>query len=778
MTQNVPLIQSTTTRIRRSLSTPARASVTFILSAVLLILAFPAVAAGQTLDVTAYGAKADGVTDDRAAIQRAIDACPAGGTVTLPAGTYRVGSTVNLKSGITIQGAGPEQSILVMPRQASATQMFYGGRLTGTTISQLGFRGSGAFTGNEYGLLVNGATGCTLENLRFSDLRFGMKLGAGEMSSGWMVRDIVARSCRIALFLASCKDSSFVNLNLHGEPEQPSNVHDHTVYINEDVTNCVFNGCSFSGGAGWALQFWADRGGTRNLTFTNTVIDARNGNHPIVVGPSFSDITFTNTTIYAKTGDSAVWFYGGSNFTFDGFAVTGAKNLVIVDDNLPVSGIQFKNGTFTGTTLLYNNWGAGNVLFQNVTAPQAPTTTTQEVITTTTTAPRPTTTTTTEAPPTTTTAPAVKIAPTTTIAPVTTTTRAPATTVAAEPRPTTTTTTVPPTTTTTAVTAAPPTANAPTTTTSAITVTLEPGDATPPQTQAPSSVLTMASPADGETVGGRVSVRLTVASETPVAKAHFQVDGRPTSLDYRAPYGFTWNTAWTAPGSAHTITGVAYDKQGREIGRASSRVTVAAGEQSRLPFVFPVRAATTDSTDPAPDAPYYEAVSALVESGAISGFADGQIGAERPINRAQFAKVASIVLGIDVEETTATPFRDLDDPDKDLYPHKYVAALYGISAIFGTTPTEFSPWNPLTRAQLVSMLVRAIETLDPGVLAVRSSSSLSVHGDFSEDHARAMAIAEASGLLAGIEGYGEDWDPWALATRGETAQIVQNLIGL
>ncbi len=54
-----------------------------------------------------------------------------------------------------------------------------------------------------------------------------------------MVRDIVARSCRIALFLASCR-FVLVNLNLHGEPEQPSNVHDHTVYINEDVTNCVF----------------------------------------------------------------------------------------------------------------------------------------------------------------------------------------------------------------------------------------------------------------------------------------------------------------------------------------------------------------------------------------------------------------------------------------------------------------------------------------------------------------------------------------------------------
>ncbi len=39
-------------------------------------------------------------------------------------------------------------------------------------------------------------------------------------------------------------------------------------------------------------------------------------------------------------------------------------------------------------------------------------------------------------------------------------------------------------------------------------------------------------------------------------------------------------------------------------------------------------------------------------------------------------------------------------------------------------------------------------------------------GEFSMDHQRTMAVAEANGLLAGIEGYGETWNPWAMATRG------------
>ena len=59
------------------------------------------------------GALGNGATDAAAAIQAAIASCPAGQTVSLSAGTFRVDSYVLLNKGITLRGAGPDATRLV-----------------------------------------------------------------------------------------------------------------------------------------------------------------------------------------------------------------------------------------------------------------------------------------------------------------------------------------------------------------------------------------------------------------------------------------------------------------------------------------------------------------------------------------------------------------------------------------------------------------------------------------------------------------------------------------
>jgi len=57
-------------------------------------------------DVRAFGAAGDGVTDDTAALQAAVDALPEGGTLLLPFGRYRVTRPVEVGRACRIEGAG------------------------------------------------------------------------------------------------------------------------------------------------------------------------------------------------------------------------------------------------------------------------------------------------------------------------------------------------------------------------------------------------------------------------------------------------------------------------------------------------------------------------------------------------------------------------------------------------------------------------------------------------------------------------------------------------
>ncbi|ATO35180.1 glycoside hydrolase family 28 protein [Dickeya dianthicola] len=66
----------------------------------------------QVIDITHYGAKGDGTTLNTSAIQRAIDACPPGCWVNVPAGVYKTGAlwmksdmTLNLSKGATLFGS-------------------------------------------------------------------------------------------------------------------------------------------------------------------------------------------------------------------------------------------------------------------------------------------------------------------------------------------------------------------------------------------------------------------------------------------------------------------------------------------------------------------------------------------------------------------------------------------------------------------------------------------------------------------------------------------------
>ena len=177
--------------------------------------------------------------------------------------------------------------------------------------------------------------------------------------------------------------------------------------------------------------------------------------------------------------------------------------------------------------------------------------------------------------------------------------------------------------------------------------------------------------------------------------------------------------------------------------------------------------------------PYAAAVSDLSARGVVSGYTDGSFRPENPMLRAQFAKMIVGALKIDPNSGGDSPFTDLGPAlSSDGYPLRYVAAAYASGITEGRTTTHFFPYIEVSRAQAITMIVRATQRLDVVDLATPPSDYRSTLGDFSRVHGASAAMAEYNGLLAGLQGFQRGWDPWVPATRGEVAQMLENLLVL
>ncbi|MCL5734676.1 MAG: S-layer homology domain-containing protein [Actinobacteria bacterium] len=733
-----------------------------------LLLAFPVSAASASVSVTAYGALGNGVADDRAAIQAAIDACPDGGVINFPAGRYLLGSALYLKSNVSLVGV-PGQTIFTMTPKSSTTFMMLSFGLSDVTVSGLSYLAA-SHNDNVSGIAMEDSQRLTLRQLRFDNMVFGLKIGTSSvMSSGFLVEDIVARGVRFGAYVDCLENSTFNRLDFSGvfvdsaEGGEPRHWQD--LYIQSDVRNLTFNDSIFTKGSGWAIQLW---GGdqqdfftpSRDITFNRTTIDVTQGQLPIVIGTGYSGVNFNSTTILARNSSvygDVVRFYGGSGITFNGFNVSGGQILAFGGLGNDSANVLFKNGSFDGPYLESGD-GVAGISFDNVGmgSNEAPTTTTTTSSTTTTVLPTTTTSSTT----------------TTTQVPASTTTVAPATTTTTAARTNTTVSTVPVWALTTTTTAPMPST---TTTSSTLPQTTTTTTNPTPSSVTGSATVTIVNPIDESTVSGRVPVDVAVTWGTKVGKVRLYVDGRRIGQDYRAPYSFTWNADSAIRGSVHVIQAVAYDPHGQEIGRDSCRLTVADGALMVAGRGLTATPAANPS-DLGRSGSYSSAVSTLVEAGTLSGFADGQVGPERITTRSQFAKMLAMALGVSDDDATETPFGDLGDVDENLYPHKFVATLWSLGIVRGTAMDRFSPHAMVTRAQAISMIVRALRTFDPSVLTIPSGGSSSLLGTDGDVHAESVAIAEASGLLEGV--HSPQWDPSAPATRGEVAQMIVNLIGL
>jgi hypothetical protein len=181
--------------------------------------------------------------------------------------------------------------------------------------------------------------------------------------------------------------------------------------------------------------------------------------------------------------------------------------------------------------------------------------------------------------------------------------------------------------------------------------------------------------------------------------------------------------------------------------------------------------------------PYYAAIHQIAGLGIVGGYQSSPTQIDfRPGNtlyRAQFAKMIAIALGLEVVEGSTSPFTDLDAQNPaNLYPHDYVAAAYEAGLTNGLTTTTFGPYKDISRAQVVTLVVRAAQKLAAGTLETPTAGYASTWGTFDSVHSENARIAEYNGLLDGLSLTTTSKDPWGAMTRGETAQVLANLVEL
>src|SRR5660398_250469 len=186
-------------------------------------------------------------------------------------------------------------------------------------------------------------------------------------------------------------------------------------------------------------------------------------------------------------------------------------------------------------------------------------------------------------------------------------------------------------------------------------------------------------------------------------------------------------------------------------------------------------------TDVSSGHPYSTAISDLSSRGIISGYGDDTFRPETTVKRAQFAKMIVGTLGLapTLHEGMSSPFTDLGaDSQSSLYPHEYIAAAYPNNITKGMSAQSYGPYVEISRAQVMTMVVRAAESMHPGSLNDPPGSYSSSWGNFSHTHGANAEMAEYNGLLGGLPLNGSASDPWASMPRGEVAQVLSNLLQL
>jgi polygalacturonase len=297
----------------------------------------PAAASGPTIDVRDKGARGDGMHDDTAAFQAAIDALPAsGGTVIVPDGRYMIDAarSINLRSNTRLQmtpaatlGAianDLERSHVIKVWRADNVQIV-GGRVVG---ERAGHRGTTGEWG--YGINIQASNNVSVVGTHISDCwgdgiwigGLGKRANVTVSTNVTLDQVVSTNNRRQGLSIGPVRDvrvirSTFSNTNgtkpqagIDIEPQGQGPARDITfsdctitgnqgsgLEVHENVSGVVLKRCRVQDNNGYGVL----AGATSQLAITDNVITG-NGLVGVAMSARASDVQITGNTL---TGNSA-----------------------------------------------------------------------------------------------------------------------------------------------------------------------------------------------------------------------------------------------------------------------------------------------------------------------------------------------------------------------------------------------------------------------------------------------------------------------------------------
>ncbi|HYR10202.1 MAG TPA: right-handed parallel beta-helix repeat-containing protein [Longimicrobium sp.] len=307
---------------------------------------------GAVLNVKSplWGAAGDGVADDTAEIQAAVNACPPGGTVFVPAGVYLIEGTdpvdgaggIKLKSNMTFQMA-PGATLKIAPTSSEA---YAGLRIWNATDIHviggriLGERGQHVGSTGEWGHGVDIRDGHRINITDvIADECWGDGFYVGTLNNALFSSEIsmlnvrATHNRRSGLALISAKQVRIIDgrfFDTEGTAPQGGIIMepDGGGVFNEDV---LVSGCHFGGNA-YDIYVWA---GARNIVLAGNTLRGHGG---IMISDRVTNMTVVGNVVETSgttSQTSALMTVAGTATPINGLRVTGntfaGGNQVVVD---------------------------------------------------------------------------------------------------------------------------------------------------------------------------------------------------------------------------------------------------------------------------------------------------------------------------------------------------------------------------------------------------------------------------------------------------------------